>query len=66
MPAFRMLPSVQPRNAPTIATLRRPMEYADNILRINGIAVTELASTFGTPLYVYDAAVIRRQIGRVR
>jgi len=61
-----MLPSVQPRNAPTIATLRRPMEYADNILRINGIAVTELASTFGTPLYVYDAAVIRRQIGRVR
>ncbi|HEU4889292.1 MAG TPA: diaminopimelate decarboxylase [Thermoanaerobaculia bacterium] len=42
------------------------MEYQDNLLHIGGLSTTDLASEFGTPLYIYDAAVIRRQIGNVR
>jgi diaminopimelate decarboxylase len=41
------------------------MEYCDRFLTIGGIAASELAGRYGTPLYVYDAAVIRRQIDRV-
>ena len=33
---------------------------------IGDVSATELAERFGTPLYVYDAAIIRRQIERVR
>jgi diaminopimelate decarboxylase len=36
------------------------------VLRIGQISVNALAEEFGTPLYVYDAAVIRRQIERVK
>jgi diaminopimelate decarboxylase len=42
------------------------MEYVSSVLHIGGVAATDLASQFGTPLYVYDAAVIRRQIENVR
>ncbi|HUP63388.1 MAG TPA: diaminopimelate decarboxylase [Thermoanaerobaculia bacterium] len=42
------------------------MEYRDRILEIGGIAATDLAARFGTPLYVYDASVIRAQIENVR
>jgi diaminopimelate decarboxylase len=42
------------------------MEYSSNVLHIGGMSATELASRFGTPLYAYDAAVLRRQIARVR
>lgn len=42
------------------------MDYRERILHIGGMAATELAARFGTPLYVYDAAVIRRQAQRVR
>lgn len=42
------------------------MEFIDKILHINGISATELASRFGTPLYVYDASVLRRQTENVR
>ncbi|HEX7809922.1 MAG TPA: diaminopimelate decarboxylase, partial [Thermoanaerobaculia bacterium] len=41
------------------------MEYRDRFLYIGGIAANELAARFGTPLYVYDASVIRRQAARV-
>lgn len=41
------------------------MEYRDNFLYLGGVAATELAGRYGTPLYVYDASVIRRQITRV-
>lgn len=34
--------------------------------RIGSFSVVELARRFGTPTYVYDAAVIRRQIARLR
>ena len=46
-------------------TLARSMEYVDNILHIGGLAAPELAARFGTPLYVYDAAVIRGQIAKI-
>ena len=42
------------------------MHYADGVLHIANISALDLARRFGTPLYVYDAAVIRRQIERVK
>lgn len=41
------------------------MHYADGVLHIANVSAPDLATRFGTPLYVYDAAVIRRQIERV-
>ncbi|MFF2274471.1 diaminopimelate decarboxylase [Agromyces sp. NPDC058126] len=37
---------------------------ADGVLEIGGVAVTELAERFGTPLHVYDETGLRRQIRR--
>ncbi|MFF2272153.1 diaminopimelate decarboxylase [Agromyces sp. NPDC058136] len=37
---------------------------ADGVLEISGVAVTELAERFGTPLHVYDETGLRRQIRR--
>jgi diaminopimelate decarboxylase len=42
------------------------MEYRNSVLHIGNLSTEELASRFGTPLYVYDAAVIRRQAANVR
>ena len=36
------------------------------MLQIGRISINELADRFGTPFYVYDAAVIRAQIARVK
>jgi diaminopimelate decarboxylase len=36
----------------------------DGVLEIGGIAVTELAERFGTPLHVYDETGLRRQARR--
>jgi diaminopimelate decarboxylase len=41
------------------------MEYRNHLLYIGNHSAEELAARFGTPLYVYDAAVIRRQMERV-
>ncbi|HYC90420.1 MAG TPA: diaminopimelate decarboxylase [Thermoanaerobaculia bacterium] len=41
------------------------MEYRNHVLYIGNVSTEELAARFGTPLYVYDAAVIRRQMERV-
>src|ERR1051325_4323005 len=49
-----------------IGTLRPLMEYRSETLYIGNVATTELAERFGTPLYVYDAGVIRGQIENVR
>ncbi|HEX6813139.1 MAG TPA: alanine racemase [Planctomycetota bacterium] len=35
-------------------------------LAIGGVAATELAKRFGTPLYVFDAGVLRRRLARVQ
>lgn len=37
---------------------------ADGVLHIGGVSVRELAEQYGTPLYVYDEAGLRRQIRR--
>lgn len=42
------------------------MEYVNRVLHIGDVSTEELAARFGTPVYVYDAAVIRRQAAKVR
>jgi diaminopimelate decarboxylase len=42
------------------------MEYRNNVLHINNLSVDELAARYGTPLSLYDASVIRRQLAKVR
>jgi len=42
------------------------MEYRNDVLHIGNLSTEDLASRFGTPLYVYDGAVIRRQMANVR
>ncbi len=42
------------------------MELKDNRYLIQGIELAELASTYGTPLYVYDADTIAGQIKRLQ
>lgn len=42
------------------------MEYRSNYLYVGEVAVAELAARFGTPFYVYDAAVVRAQIEKVK
>jgi diaminopimelate decarboxylase len=36
------------------------------MLRVGEVPAADLANRYGTPLYVYDAAIIRRQIERVK
>lgn len=42
------------------------MQSSQGVLKIGDIPALDLVSRFGTPIYVYDAAVIRRQIDRIR
>ncbi len=42
------------------------MHFADGVLHIANVSALDLVRRFGTPLYVYDAAVIRRQIERMK
>ncbi len=42
------------------------MDYRNGVLHVGGVSAESLAEQFGTPFYVYDAAVIRRQCRRVR
>lgn len=36
------------------------------MFHVGGVGAADLANQFGTPLYVYDAGIIRRQIDRVK
>jgi diaminopimelate decarboxylase len=42
------------------------MDYRDGVLHIGDVSTIDLAQRYGTPLYVYDAAIVRRQIERVK
>ncbi|NIP73079.1 MAG: diaminopimelate decarboxylase, partial [Gammaproteobacteria bacterium] len=42
------------------------MEVRDNQLLLGSCAVSALAEAFGTPLYVYEEDVIRRQCRDLR
>jgi diaminopimelate decarboxylase len=46
--------------------LAEHFEVQEGELRIGGVAVSELAQRFGTPLFVYDAGVMRRSYRRLR
>lgn len=41
-------------------------DVIDRTLHIGNVSATALAERYGTPLYIYDAEVIRRQIERVK
>lgn len=63
--AARIVPA--DRLPPTGSRYTSPSMFVrDRMLHIGELAATELAGRFGTPLYAYDAAVIRRQIDNVR
>src|SRR2546428_1028071 len=36
------------------------------MLNVGGVTAADLANRYGTPLYVYDAAIVRRQIEQVK
>lgn len=42
------------------------MNYRNGVLHIGEISTADLMARFGSPLYVYDAEVIRRQVIRIR
>lgn len=42
------------------------MRVRDGVLHIGNISTIDLAARFGTPFYVYDAAMIRQQTSKVR
>jgi diaminopimelate decarboxylase len=48
------------------AYIRRPMEERDALSRIGGVGMDELAALAGTPVYVYDSAVMARQAARLK
>lgn len=42
------------------------MNFRNGVLHIGEISTADLVARFGSPLYVYDAEVIRRQVRRIR
>jgi diaminopimelate decarboxylase len=55
-----------PRNSLLVATVNSAaMHFVDGTLFIGEVSTAFLAEQHGTPLYVYDASVIRRQIARL-
>src|SRR5437773_4931285 len=42
------------------------LHVIDRILHIGNVSAPDLINRYGSPLYVYDAEVIRRQIERVK
>lgn len=42
------------------------MRFESGLLHIGALSALDLVERFGTPLYVYDASVIRRQVERVK
>ena len=42
------------------------LRYQSNVLHINNVSATELASRFGTPFYVYDAEALERQVSNIK
>jgi diaminopimelate decarboxylase len=42
------------------------LAFIDGSLHIDGVSASDIVNHYGTPVYVYDAGVIRRQIERVK
>jgi diaminopimelate decarboxylase len=51
---------------PLLPSLLPHFPPADGELTVGGIRVSRLAKEFGTPLYVYDAALLRARLERLR
>lgn len=51
---------------PLLPSLLPHFPPADGELTVGGIGVSRLAKEFGTPLYVYDAALLRARLERLR
>jgi diaminopimelate decarboxylase len=49
-----------------VSTSPRPFVYVHNRLTCSGADLTELAETYGTPLYVYSADAIRERLGMLQ
>jgi len=45
--------------------MTQQLDFPKAIETIAGVAITQLARQFGTPLYVYDAAMITRRLGEL-
>src|SRR5215212_7835071 len=56
----------RPRAAATPLSCAGLMRFLDGVLHIGDLSASDLARRFGTPLYAYDAAVLRRQIANVQ
>jgi len=46
--------------------LKKPMEIQDQQYKIQGLSLSELAATYGTPLYVYDGQKILDQVALLK
>lgn len=65
MPA--MAPGASEHEDPALAAALAELACAERgSLHIGGVAATELAERFGTPLYVFSADVLRQRTARVR
>ncbi|MFZ2490584.1 MAG: diaminopimelate decarboxylase [Thermoanaerobaculia bacterium] len=42
------------------------MYYQNGVLHIGDVSAVEIAQRYGTPVYVYDAGLIRKQIGNIQ
>lgn len=42
------------------------MDFRDGVLHIGKVSALDIRERYGTPLYVYDAAVLRKRIGTVK
>ena len=49
-----------------VSTSPRPFVYVQNRLTCSGADLTELAETYGTPLYVYSADAIRERLSMLQ
>ena len=56
----------KPQSGVRQALLSRLGADGPESLRVGGMPVTELVSQFGSPLYAYDAAVLREQLASVQ
>lgn len=46
--------------------IQQHFDNENGVLQIQGLSITEIADTYGTPLFVYNAEVIEQQLARLR
>ncbi len=48
------------------AIIQQHFGHADGTLHIQGLSIAEIAETYGTPFFIYDAGVIEQQLSLLR